>query len=61
MGFPSADRVFAPEKLPITEPLLPAINRSPDVAAHVNARVAARRKDQVCNFSDVFIICSGSA
>eukprot|EP00197_Chlamydomonas_leiostraca_P010077 CAMPEP_0202877566 /NCGR_PEP_ID=MMETSP1391-20130828/30868_1 /ASSEMBLY_ACC=CAM_ASM_000867 /TAXON_ID=1034604 /ORGANISM="Chlamydomonas leiostraca, Strain SAG 11-49" /LENGTH=594 /DNA_ID=CAMNT_0049559623 /DNA_START=91 /DNA_END=1871 /DNA_ORIENTATION=+ len=45
MGFPNTDRVFAPEALPATEPLLPAIHRSPDMAAHNNARLAARKKD----------------
>jgi len=27
MGFPSGDRVFAPERLPATEGLLPSIHR----------------------------------
>lgn len=45
MGFAREDRVFAPERLPATEPLLPAISKQPDVAAHTNARVAQRRKD----------------
>jgi len=45
MGFPSGDRVFAPEKLPNTEGLLPSIHRSPDLAAHTNAKLAARKKD----------------
>jgi len=45
MGFSSNDKVFSPERLPNTEGLLPSINRSPDVAAHVNAKYAHRKKD----------------
>ncbi|KAF5836642.1 hypothetical protein DUNSADRAFT_5636 [Dunaliella salina] len=45
MGFPAGDRVFAPEKLPNTEGLLPSIHRSPELAAHTNAKLAARKKD----------------
>lgn len=44
MGFSGADRVFSPEKVPATEGLLPRINRSPDTAAHNNAKLSQQRK-----------------
>jgi len=44
MGFSAADRVFSPEKLPATEALLPSINRSPNTAAHHNAKLPQHRK-----------------
>lgn len=47
MGFSAADKVLSPERLPITEPLLPAITRPPDVGSYINAKVSQRRKDQM--------------
>ncbi len=45
MGFGAADKVLSPERLPITEPLLPSIHKQPDVSASVNAKLAKRRTD----------------
>lgn len=45
MGFKDDDRVFSPEKLPMTEALFPNIStsRNPVVGAHNNARLAHRQ------------------
>ncbi|GAX79813.1 hypothetical protein CEUSTIGMA_g7253.t1 [Chlamydomonas eustigma] len=45
MGFNSTDKVFSPERLPMTEGLLPSIQRSPEVAAHNNARYLSKKKE----------------
>ncbi|KAG1668838.1 hypothetical protein FOA52_004933 [Chlamydomonas sp. UWO 241] len=44
-GYPRDDRVFSPERLPAADGLLPAILKSPDIAAHQNARHAQRRRE----------------
>ncbi|GLI66327.1 hypothetical protein VaNZ11_010106 [Volvox africanus] len=44
MGFKEDDRVFSPDKLPLTDPLLPSIqgNRAVNLGAHINARLSNR-------------------
>ncbi|KAG2446925.1 hypothetical protein HYH02_008080 [Chlamydomonas schloesseri] len=45
MGFQESDRVFTPDRLPLTDPLLPSIqgNRAASMGAHLNARLAGGR------------------
>jgi hypothetical protein len=45
MGFGASDRVLCPERLPLSDPLLPAINRNPDVAAYNSAKALSRKKE----------------
>ncbi|KAG2498621.1 hypothetical protein HYH03_003368 [Edaphochlamys debaryana] len=44
MGFKEEDRVFSPDKLPLTDPMFPSIqgNRAATLGAHHNARIANR-------------------
>ncbi|GFH07255.1 uncharacterized protein HaLaN_02035, partial [Haematococcus lacustris] len=45
MGFGAADKVLSPERLPLADSLLPAINKPVDISASMNAKLSRRRAE----------------